>query len=174
LALLLPTSCSLMFVNGPPNGARYAEEGQCTTSDGWPAFDVVLSGLEGVRTGIAIAASDADYKGTSLSRPADIAIGASLVALTAISAGVGFSRVNECKEAIEAGSGGSYHPRYHRRVVAPPAARSPAAAPADSSQEPTVTPAVGAPGQQQDEDDPGARPRPAPTQQKPDAPRFGG
>ena len=114
-----------MFVNGPPPTTRYVESGDCTTSSGWPVFDVVLSGLEGARTIYAVTRTDADYKGTSLSRPADIAIGASLMALTAISAGVGFSRVDACNDAI-AGSGTA--PRFHRRVVAPAGYAPPAAA----------------------------------------------
>jgi len=123
-----------MFVNGPPPTTRYVEPGDCTTSGGWPVFDVVLAGLEGARTVYAITRTDADYKGTSLSRPADIAAGSALLALTAVSAGVGFSRVNACNDAI-AGSGGS--PRFHRRVTAPagyapPATAPPAAAPAPS------------------------------------------
>ncbi len=122
-----------MFVNGPPPTERYVEPGECTTSQGWPAFDVVLAGLEGARTVYAVTRTDADYQGLSLSRSSDIAIGSALLALTAISAGVGFSRVSACNDAIE-GSGVS--PRFHRRVTAPagyaPPATRPVAAPAPS------------------------------------------
>jgi hypothetical protein len=124
-AMLLPTSCSLMFVNGPPPTERFVDPGDCTTSNGWPTFDVVLSALEGARTVYAITRTDADYKGTSLSRPADIAAGSVLLALTAISAGVGFSRVDACNDAIAAGGGS---PRFHRRVIAPAGYAPPAVA----------------------------------------------
>ena len=133
--MLLPTSCSLMFVNGPPATERFVEPGDCTTSDGWPVFDVVLAGLEGARTVYAISRTDADYKGTALSRPADIAAGSALLALTAISAGVGFSRVNACNEAL-AGAGGG--PRFHRRVTAPAGYAPPVAPPAGVGPPPSV------------------------------------
>lgn len=132
-----------MFVNGPPPNERYVEASECTTSDGWPGFDVVLAGLEGVRTIYAITRTDADYKGSSLSRPADIGIGAALVALTAVSAGVGFSRVNACNEAIT-GSSGS--PRFHRRVTAPVGYAPPAAAARPAAGPPPSVDNVSSPG----------------------------
>ena len=63
-------------------------------------FDVVLALLEAARTGYAVTRTDADYQGSTLSRPSDIAIGASLMTLAAISAGVGFNRVSACNDAI--------------------------------------------------------------------------
>ena len=126
-----------MFVNGPPPNERYVEPDQCTTSGGWPVFDVVLAGLEGARTVYAIPArTDADYQGSSLSRPSDIAIGSVLLALTAISAGVGFSRVDACNAAIAESGGGS--PRFHRRVIAPAGYAPPVVAPAASGPPPSV------------------------------------
>ena len=124
-----------MFVNGPPPNERYVEPDQCTTSSGWPVFDVVLAGLEGARTVYAITRTDADYQGTSLSRPADIAFGSALLALTAVSAGVGFSRVNACNEAIAASGGG---PRFHRRVIAPAGYAPPVVSPAAVGPPPSV------------------------------------
>jgi hypothetical protein len=122
-----------MFVNGPPPNERYVEPDQCTTSGGWPVLDVVLAGLEGARTVYAITRTDADYQGSSLSRPSDIAIGSALLALTAISAGVGFSRVNACNEAIAESGGG-----FHRRVIAPAGYAPPVVAPAASGPPPSV------------------------------------
>jgi hypothetical protein len=144
LAMLLPTSCSLMFVNGPPPGERFVESGQCTQSGGWPVVDVLLALGEGARTAYAITRTDADYQGSSLSRPSDIAIGSALLALTAISAGVGFSRVSDCNDAIN----GTLRPHPIRRVVAPPRYTPPGAA------EPSVD--IAAPS------GPGDRPTPAP------------
>lgn len=154
---LVPTSCSLMFVNGPPEGVRYVEPGQCTTSQGWPAFDVVLAVLEAARTGYAVTRTDADYKGSTLSRPSDIGIGAALTALTAISAGVGFSRVSDCRDA---GGDGDNRPRppVRRRVVAPPSYAPPAGPATDPSVQveppaaPAARPAPAAPASPQQTD----------------------
>jgi hypothetical protein len=134
VVVLFPTSCSLMFVNGPPPGQRNVEPSECTTSQGWPAFDVILSLLEAARTGYAVTRTDADYKGSTLSRPSDIAIGATLMALTAISAGVGFNRVSECNDAID-GSGHLGAP-VRRHVVAPPRYTPPAAEPSVEDETP--------------------------------------
>lgn len=126
---LLPTSCSLMFVNGPPEHTNHVEPGECTTSDGWPAFDVILAVLETARTGYAITRTDADYRGTTLSRPSDIGIGAALTALAAISAGVGFSRVSACKDAMIDDRDSRARPAAMRRRPRAPASYPPSAAP---------------------------------------------
>ncbi len=136
VVFLLPTSCSLMFVNGPPAGERNVEPTECTTSQGWPAFDVILSLLEAARTGYAVTRTDADYQGSSLSRPSDIAIGATLMALTAISAGVGFNRVSECNDAVNGVGGGRPLPPVRRHVAAPPRYTPPAAEPSVEDETP--------------------------------------
>lgn len=149
-----------MFVNGPPEGVSNVEPTECTTSQGWPAFDVVLAVLEAARTGYAVSQTDADYKGSSLSRPSDIAIGASLMTLAAISAGVGFNRVSDCNEAIN-GNGGGYRrpPPVRRRVVAPPSYAPPAGEPSVQYETPPpaaaqpAPPAPSAPPAQQQQTD---------------------
>jgi hypothetical protein len=145
-----------MFVNGPPPGERYVEPGQCSTSGGWPVVDMLLAGFEGARTANAISLTDADYRGSSLSRSSDIAFGTALLALTAVSAGVGFSRVKACNEAI---AGSDSPPRFHRRVV-PPAGYAPAAAVARPVAPAPAVDSVASPG-------PGARPA-APASQQAD------
>jgi hypothetical protein len=106
-----------MFVNGPPKYSyARSSEIQCTTTPGWPVFDTVLAGLELVRTGIAISAKDSDYQGAQLSRPADIGFGLAFMTLFAISAGVGYSRVSDCNDALGQGN----MPRPRPRRVAPP------------------------------------------------------
>jgi hypothetical protein len=145
VVFLLPTSCSLMFVNGPPEHTNYVEPGQCTTSEGWPAFDVVIAVLEAARTGYAVTLTDADYKGSTLSRPSDIGIGAALTALAAISAGVGFSRVSDCNDAINGTGYTRPRPPLRRRVVAPPSYAPPAAEPSVEDQTPPAPAAAPAP-----------------------------
>jgi hypothetical protein len=145
LVLLLPSSCSLAFVSGPPPGARNVEPSQCTTSQGWPAFDVVLSLLEAARTGYALSRSDADYQGSILSRPSDIAIGATLMTFAAVSAAVGFNRVSDCNDAID-GAGHPYAP-VRRRVVAPPPSYAPPGASAPSVEYETPPPNAAPPAQ---------------------------
>jgi len=171
LVFLFPTSCSLRFVNGPPEHANYVEPGQCTTSDGWPAFDVVLAVLETGRTVYAVTRTDADYKGMTLSRPSDIGIGAALTTLAAISAGVGFSRVNDCRDAMADGGGGRPRPPVRRRVVAPASYVPPAAPAAEPSVEDQTPAAPAAPPAPAAQPAPAPQPNPAsrPAQQKIDS-----
>ena len=92
--------CSLLFVDGPPKTYQPSWQVQCTTSNALPVVDVLLASFQAYRTGSALSRSDADYQGAAISRSADITAGLTLFTLAAVSAGVGFSRVSDCKEAI--------------------------------------------------------------------------
>ena len=78
LAVVIPLSvatmtsgCSIFFVKGPTG----AEPANCTDTYGWPALDMGLTLLEGVRTGLAINASDQAYANAKLTRSQDVALG---------------------------------------------------------------------------------------------------
>ena len=120
--------CSFMFVSGPPDDQRGTRSLTCTTSRGWPIVDTLLASYQLVRTGVALSRSDADYANSQLSRGADIAIGASLLAVTALSAGVGYSAVSKCEEA-HALADTWQPPPLPRRVPGPPARALPLPAP---------------------------------------------
>ncbi|HVT06517.1 MAG TPA: hypothetical protein VHO67_03630 [Polyangia bacterium] len=148
---LFPTSCSLMFVNGPPEDAKYVEPGECTVSNGWPAFDVILALLETLRTGYAITRTDEDYRGMTLSRPSDIGIGVALTALAAISAEVGFNRVKACKDAMIDDRDSRLRPPRRRRTAAP-ASYAPSAAPSTDTTT-SASRAAGTPPAEQQQSD---------------------
>ena len=94
--------CSFLFVSPPPKGAgEFAsfEPVKCTTSKAAPVVDTVIAGLEAVRTGIALAASDSDYNGVPISRGTDIGLGLGLFALYGASAAYGYVVTGNCKDA---------------------------------------------------------------------------
>lgn len=90
--------CSYIFVDAPPPQARRSARLECTTSRLAPGFDVLFAGLQGVRTGAAIGASDSTYENAPLNRGADVGIGIALLALHASSAVWGFSKTATCRD----------------------------------------------------------------------------
>jgi hypothetical protein len=105
IALLLTIApatfgCSLAFVDGPPPPHERFRNFDCSRGNGWPVVDVMLAAAQALRTGYALTRSESDYRGQALSQGADVAIGGTLLAITAVSAGVGFSRVSSCREAL--------------------------------------------------------------------------
>jgi hypothetical protein len=72
----------------------------CTTSKAAPVVDSVITGLEGLRTLVAISSDDSVYKNVPISREADIGIGVGLSALFVGSAIYGFSVTSRCENII--------------------------------------------------------------------------
>jgi len=94
--------CSFLFTTAPKTVPAHAESvseyepSNCTTSKAAPIVDTVIAGLEGVRTGIALAADKSVYANAPISREADIAFGLGFLALFTASAIYGFSVTGAC------------------------------------------------------------------------------
>jgi hypothetical protein len=71
---------------------------RCTSSKAAPVLDSVFTGLELVRTGLAVSKKEADYDGAPISRTADVAFGAAFSALFLSSAIYGFVKTNQCSK----------------------------------------------------------------------------
>jgi hypothetical protein len=102
-ALVLACSgCSFIFVSGPPSNVEKlppSEPVECTTSVAAPVLDLLGTGVEVVRTGLAIGARDGDYRDAPISRSSDIALGAALTVLLAASTIYGFDETSTCDDA---------------------------------------------------------------------------
>jgi len=98
LVAALP-GCSFLFTTAPkhaePPPAEYVPH-ECTTSKAAPIIDTVIAGLEGIRTGYALAADQSAYEQAPISRGADIALGLGFLALFSASAIYGYSITSEC------------------------------------------------------------------------------
>lgn len=110
-ALVLP-ACSFVFVRGPRTGRETYGQVRCTTSRAAPIIDTAIAGLQLVRVGYAASLTSDDYRGTTLSREADIGIGAGLLLLAGVSAAYGFGTVAECRDL---GGGASPYTRPQER-----------------------------------------------------------
>jgi hypothetical protein len=180
LSAVLNSGCSFLFMPRPPPESRFGVDVRtCTTNQAAPVVDTLMVGLQFVRIGIAAGASEQDYRQAPLPREADIAIGASLLALFATSALVGYTHVKACKEARgegpDAGASRWRAPAGARRTLFPgappaPAVPTPGAATTATAQPPgppTLTsspagPYGGPPAaavQQQTDDEEADRPR---------------
>jgi hypothetical protein len=93
--------CSFIFVRGPPSEPKHRRVIDCTTSQVAPILDSVFGGLEGVRIGIAAAASDSAYQNALISRDADIGLGIGFAALFVGSAVYGFVETGRCSDLKE-------------------------------------------------------------------------
>ena len=143
--LLSASECSFIFVEAPPPNIERNQDLTCTTNYGWPIVDTLLAGFELLRTGYALSRSEADYRGMQISQGTDVGLGFGLLTLTAISAGVGYSRVGQCKDAHAAGDPEAT-PRRRPRLgnpVLPHQVVPPPVYPSASSQMSSPTPAVG-------------------------------
>ncbi len=85
--------CSFMFAKGPP--ARHAEMASfdCSESNGWPIFDTIWAGLNGLG---AISAAGDD---TNPDKDQVVAVGLGWLLVSGISAIHGYSQVSDCKKA---------------------------------------------------------------------------
>ena len=97
LTTVLP-GCSFLFTTAPKHAQPSVEfvSNKCTTSKAAPIVDTVIAGLEGVRTGLALAADQSTYDHAPISRGADIALGVGFLALFGASAIYGYSVTGEC------------------------------------------------------------------------------
>jgi hypothetical protein len=120
LAVLLVSpsgGCSLMFVDGPPaqyQNRRAVDPVPCTTSNAWPVVDVLWTVLQTVRFIDAIGTdpdSLSDKQKDQLLLQAFGSVGFGL--LFGVSSGIGFGRVQECREA-----NADFLPRTSRPVSA--------------------------------------------------------
>jgi len=102
--------CSFLFTTAPKQADSPAEfvSKKCTTSKAAPIVDTVIAGLEGVRTGIAVAADKSVYENAPISRGADIGLGLGFLALFGASAIYGYYVTGECSS------------RHDRALVAEP------------------------------------------------------
>jgi hypothetical protein len=85
--------------------------------------------LQAVRTGLALAATDADYVDFPISRGADIGIGATLAVVFGASAVYGFSATADCEQAKRAYANRPSepeHPAWSGPARAPPRVPAPA------------------------------------------------
>jgi hypothetical protein len=122
VALPFTTSCSLMFVDGPPPvGPRggYAPAG-CTTSNAWPVVDVLWTGNFLLNMAVLGGMSDEELQKRDLTRGSAIGINVGLAALAVTSAIVGFTRVRECQDQLGSAVRSGYGPP--QRLIAPPRA----------------------------------------------------
>ncbi|HEX2673060.1 MAG TPA: hypothetical protein VHM25_19405 [Polyangiaceae bacterium] len=96
--------CSFLFTTAPKSAPSHEgatseyEPSHCTTSQAAPIVDTVIAGLEGVRTGLALAADKSDYANSPISKEADIAFGLGFLALFSASAIYGFYVTGECSK----------------------------------------------------------------------------
>src|SRR5687767_5586014 len=107
-ALVLHSGCSFLFVKGPPVGHAGMVTFECSDSRGWPTFDVIWAGLNGI--GAASAAGDDENP----DQGQIVAVGLAWLVLSGISAGYGFSKVSDCEKAKRARD-----ERYPRGVAGP-------------------------------------------------------
>jgi hypothetical protein len=96
------SGCSFLFVHSPPAQHAQLHYFDCTSSKAAPVIDTVVAGLEAVRTGVAISASEGDYAGYPISRGADIGFGLGLTALFTAAAIYGYNATGDCADAKEA------------------------------------------------------------------------
>jgi hypothetical protein len=91
--------CSVVLVQGPTRVSRddYVA-GQCTTNQAAPVVDMLITGVQAVRTVIAVNETDEDYRDALITRDFDVAIGAMLTAAFAGSAIYGFVTTSHCRE----------------------------------------------------------------------------
>jgi hypothetical protein len=90
--------CSLLFTSAPPSGVEPGAEVRCTSSIAAPIADTALAGLQGVRTGLALASDESRYEGAVITRDTDIALGVSLTALHGVSAAYGYIVTGRCRQ----------------------------------------------------------------------------
>ncbi|HEY4187084.1 MAG TPA: hypothetical protein VGP07_18555 [Polyangia bacterium] len=93
--------CSFLFAEGPPPEVRSGTILTCSQSYGWPLLDTAIAGYEGVRTGLALSRSSANYRGAQFSRGEDIGASLASLALFGVSAWYGYAKVNACDAAID-------------------------------------------------------------------------
>lgn len=96
MAGFLP-GCSFLFTTAPKHAeSSQFESSKCTTSKAAPIVDTLITGLEGVRTGLALSADNSTYDHAPISRAADVGLGVGFVALFGASAIYGYYVTGAC------------------------------------------------------------------------------
>lgn len=96
LALALCTAasgCSLVLVDGPPEGYREMDTFSCTEGDAIPILDVLWATVNG------IAAAQAWLESTTPDRGEIILLGSTMAVASGVSATIGFRRRSACRQA---------------------------------------------------------------------------
>ena len=98
----LQSGCSFLFVHGPPSNHAQLASFDCSESNGWPIFDVIWAGLNGL--GAATAGNTPDMTGnggtsTGPSQGEVVAVGVTWLVVSGVSAIYGFSKTSECRDA---------------------------------------------------------------------------
>ena len=137
-----PSSCSLIFVDGPPPKSQRSSDFDCSREAGLPEIaDMAIATFEVVRAAYAYSQPDSAYQNPKISRGADIMLGASLALLAGGSAIAGFTRVSDCKEAIAEATRPDWTTTLRaRRKPARAAPAFPAAAPLVAAPQPAADP----------------------------------
>jgi hypothetical protein len=124
LVLGCAPGCSLLIVDGPPPAeARRAADFACTKSRAVPVADLIAAAAVGVHEAGDIGNDDREWTGLALSPDHHRLLSAALVTAFAVSAGVGLTRVEACREA-------SAQRERERRMQQEPASGGPPGAPA--------------------------------------------
>lgn len=90
-------ACGLLLTNGPPAGHESMDYFSCTESNLGPGMDAAWAGLNVV--GALLSLTDDDAGGSGGVEGGAALVGLSWGALSGISAGVGFRRTSQCREA---------------------------------------------------------------------------
>jgi hypothetical protein len=100
LVLSAGPGCSLLIVDGPPPAeVRHETDFACTTSRAVPLADVVAALAVGIHEAGDIGNDDREWTGLALSPEHHLLVSAGLFTAFAISAGIGLTRVEACREA---------------------------------------------------------------------------
>lgn len=127
--------CSLVFTSGPPPRDERPPPPQpidCSTSRVPPLLDTACAGFQVFRSAMAATASNSDYANAPISRNADIAAGAILFGLFAVSATHGYIATADCDDAKD----------DRAREIRRPQNPVPGQVPAATHPAPQVVPAV--------------------------------
>ncbi len=92
------SGCSYVLVNGPPPGHEGLDHFSCTESKVVPALDATVAGLGGVVL-FASLATTSNTESDAVSQGIGVMLGLGALAVYAIPAGLGISRVNGCRAA---------------------------------------------------------------------------
>jgi hypothetical protein len=123
LIVSLPSGCSFLFVKGPPANHAQMNSFDCSDGNGWPVFDLIWAGLNGL--GAASAAGDDENPDPQATDPGTVvAVGLGWLVLSGASAIYGFTKVSKCKDAKRLRD-----ERYYPPPGMPATAPAPAAVP---------------------------------------------
>jgi|GEM_PF-3585240 len=102
----LQSGCSFLFVHGPPSNHAELASFDCSESNGWPIFDVIWAGLNGLGAATAGDTPEMTSNGGTSTGPSQdevVAVGVTWLVVSGISAIYGFSKTSECRTAKHRG-----------------------------------------------------------------------